>query len=574
MAARWLTCLTAIGFIAAATPARCAEAKKIKPALLVKIRSLNAVVEDGKYLAALAGKEEYAKQIASMIKARTDEKGLEGLDPKRPLGVYNRDLFDLPPVVMVPIADADTFLKLLKTLRLKATKDEKGIYTVPIDFLRIEVEAYFRIANGYAYITAQNMGALEDARLLDPAELKSSDRTALASATLFLDHISKDSKDLAISELERQVKRLQKRKPPRETETEEKIRVRILKDLAAGVAQVIREGRELGMRFEVDSKAQKLGLTFRLTGQADSKLSENITALGQSASLFTSLVKDDGAGSLLVHLAIPKTMRKIIEPMMDDRLKEIQEKEADEGKRELVASFIKAITPSLKSGEVDALLSLRGPSDAGRYTAVIALKLKEGQNIEKVVRDVIDKVAPATEKAKIKFDAEKTGEVSIHRVAIEKSLDKKFKKLFGDAPLYFAFRDDAVVLTLGEGSLEAIKETVTAKPKAGPVLEFELALARLLPLVATSPKHAAAVKAAKEVFDEDDKDKGMIRVTLGGGKELMLRSSVSGAVVKFVILAAQEARKRARSEEEKARLEAEKGRKEAEKKKEKKEKDE
>jgi hypothetical protein len=205
---------------------------------------------------------------------------------------------------------------------------------------------------------------------------------------------------------------------------------------------------------------------------------------------------------------------------------------------------------------------------------VIALKLKEGQNIEKVVRDVIDKVAPATEKAKIKFDAEKAGEVSIHRVAIEKSLDKKFKKLFGDAPLYFAFRDDAVVLTLGEGSLEAIKSTVTAKPKAGPVVEFDLALARLLPLVATSPKHAAAVKAAKEVFDEDDKDKGTVRVTLGGGKELMLRSSVSGAVVKFVILAAQEARKLARSEEEKARQEAEKARQDAEKKKEKKEKDE
>jgi hypothetical protein len=442
--------------------------------------------------------------------------------------------------------------------------------------LRIDVEAYFRIANGYAYITAQNEDALTAKKLLDPAALKMSDQAALASATLFLDHISKDSKDLAVSEMERQVKRLQKRKPPRETEAEEKIRLRFLQFVAANFAQVIREGHELGARFEVDRKAQKLALAFRLTGQPDSNLSKEIAALGHTPSLFASLVKDNSAGSLLVHFAVPQKLRQVIEPIIEDRLKEIQEKEKDEGKRELVTSFVKAITPTLKCGEVDTLISLRGPSDAGKYTVITALKLKEGQKIEKVVRDVINKVAPETEKAKIKFDAEKAGEVAIHSVTLKKELDQKFKKAFGDSPLYFAFRDDAVVMTLGEGSLDAIKEAVTAKPKASPLVQFDLALARLVPLVATAPKYAAAAKAAKEIFDEDANDKGTIRFTLTGGKAITKRFTVSGATVKFAILAAKQARKQAQAEEEEARRaaeqaekarKAEKKRKEAEKKK-------
>jgi hypothetical protein len=579
MVARWFPCLAVCWVSAVFGPLQAAEAKKVQPAVLVKIRSLDAVMEDGEFLAGLAGYEERAKQFRGIIKGRIDEHGLEGIDTKRPLGIYNRDLFDLPPVFMVPIADEKTFLKLLKNFRLKATKDDKGIYTVPIDFLRVEIEAYFRLANGYAYITAQNAGALADARLLPPAALQLAEKSVVASATLFLDHISKDSKDLAVSELERQVKRLQQRKPPRETEAEEKIRVQFLKDLAANIAQFIREGHELGVRFEVEPKAQKLALTLRLTGQPDSKLSGEIAALGQTPSLFAGLVKDNSAGSLLVHFAVAQKLRKIIEPMIEDRLKDIQEKEQDKEKHKLVTNFIKAITPSLKSGEVDLLVSLRGPSEGGRYTVITALKLKEGQKIEKVVREVIASDAtPETERKKIKFDAEKAGDLAIHRATIKENVDPAFKKTFGDAPLYFAFRDDALIMTLGEGSLEAMKEAATAKPKAGPLLQFDLALARLVPLMATSAKYAEAARAAKELFEEDSKDKGTIRVTLTGGKALTVRYRVSGAVVKFGIQAAKEAQKRLRQQREKAEQEAEKAqkareeadqkRKEAEKKKE------
>jgi hypothetical protein len=568
MLARWFPWLAAWCVVTAASPVRGAEAEKVQPAALVRVRSLDTVLADGMFLAALGGEkaEEFAKQIHGIIKGRTSDKGLEGIDLKRPLGWYTYEpLGEIPGVVMIPIADEETFVNLLKGHNLEVKKGKEGIYTVPINFLRREFQAYFRFANKYAYITALNSGLLDDKKLLDPEALKLRSPKAVAGASLFIDRISETSKKLAISVLEVQAKELQKRKPPRETEADEKIRVRFLKDLAANIAQVIKEGNELGLVFEVDREAQNLALTLSLTGLADSKLKENIAVLGQSPSLFAGLTKADAAASLLVHVALPEKMRKVLEPRIDERLKEFVEKEKDETKRELVDKFIRAITPTLKGGELDTLLSLRGPSTAGHYSVLAALKVKKGEEIAKIVRDVITQVAPQTEKAKIKFDADKVGEVAIHRVTLEKEVDKKFKKAFGDDPVYFAFRDDALIITLGEGSQAAIKEAVAAKAKAGPLVQVDLAVGRLVPLLAASKRFAPAAQAAKEVFDEDAKDPGKVRITLAGGKSFTARLSVTASVIKFGIQAAKEARKRAQEEEEKAAAEAEKARAAAEK---------
>ena len=69
---------------------------------------------------------------------------------------------------------------------------------------------------------------------------------------------------------------------------------------------------------------------------------------------------------------------------------------------------------------------------------------------------------PEADQGKIKIDAESSGDVKIHRIEAGKHLDKDAREKFGDSPLYFAFRNDAVLWSLGEDGLGLLKQALSA----------------------------------------------------------------------------------------------------------------
>jgi hypothetical protein len=134
----------------------------------------------------------------------------------------------------------------------------------------------------------------------------------------------------------------------------------------------------------------------------------------------------------------------------------------------------------------------------------------------------------------LKFDAEKAGAVSVHRLN-PANRDEGAKRLFGEEPFYFAFRDDALLIAAGKDGLAAIKAAATAAPKAGPAFRAEVALAALAPLLAQ--QHKAAPESAKQAFKEQGSDR--VVVTLAGGKELRLRATMKAPVIHFFALIQQ-----------------------------------
>src|SRR6266436_5861951 len=112
MIARISPYLACVCLIVGASATRAADARDQAPAFTLQIRSLDRVLEDVKYLAGLAGKEEEAKQLDGLVKARMGPKGLEGVDTKRPLGMYSI-LRRNVNIALIPIADDKAFLGLL-----------------------------------------------------------------------------------------------------------------------------------------------------------------------------------------------------------------------------------------------------------------------------------------------------------------------------------------------------------------------------------------------------------------------------------------------------------------------------
>jgi hypothetical protein len=529
MLPRWVTCLGVVALFVVPTPARAAE-EKATPAVVVGVRSIDAVLANGKYLAKIVGGDELAKQVEGIIKERLGGKGFAGIDTKRPFGFYAHKINNNSFVAMIPVADRKALFKFLKSFDLEPAKSDDGLYTVSPEFLPVEV--YFRLHKGYAYITALSKGAVDKDTLLPASTVVPKGKGSLASATLHVDRIPKGVKQLILSRVELQAKRLQRQKPPNETQAQEKVRVRLLNSLAETVSTIIKDGGELGARIAVDRKANRVSTQFFLTGKEGTGLNKKIAALGEATSLFGGLSGAKAAATVRAHFALPDDLRKALGNLIDEGFKDLK-KEKNATKRALAEKLLKAIAPTVKAGEADALASLRGPNKAGLYTLVLAAKVKDGKDLEKAVRDVVTKATPESERDRIKFDAEKEGDVSIHRVTLKGALNKKARATFGDSPLYVAFRENAVFAAVGEDGLKAIKQAITAKAKAGPLVRVEVALARLAPAIISHTPDAKVKKALKDAFPDASQEPGKITFSLAGGKALTARFTLDTSVLKF-----------------------------------------
>src|SRR5262245_12282472 len=119
--------------------ARAAEEKATKlgkPAVILRLASLNQLRSDFLYLAKLVGQEEKAEQFDKLIESKIGEKGLEGIDLKKPFGAYGwvgTQGFDSQLVFLVPITEQKAFLGLLENLEIKAEKGDDGVYSADVE---------------------------------------------------------------------------------------------------------------------------------------------------------------------------------------------------------------------------------------------------------------------------------------------------------------------------------------------------------------------------------------------------------------------------------------------------------
>src|SRR5205823_6294284 len=106
-----------------------------EPTVLVRLKSLDGLIADARYLVEMAGKEEEAKQAEGFLKAFTGPKGLEGIDTTRPIALYGylkAEAPESPFALMLPVADEKALLDLLERQGYKRKKGEDDIYEVAL----------------------------------------------------------------------------------------------------------------------------------------------------------------------------------------------------------------------------------------------------------------------------------------------------------------------------------------------------------------------------------------------------------------------------------------------------------
>lgn len=511
-------------------PARAADEKAAqsdKPGVILRFASLDHLLGDFRYLAEVVGEWEKAKQFDELIKSKLGEKGLEGIDTKKAIGLYSwigSTGFDSKVVFLVPIADKKAFLDLVSdTLDVKPQKGDGDLYSMDVD--KVPYTVYLRFANDYVYITVRDKEVLDKDKLLAPAVVLPAGQVGSVSVLVNIDQIPENLRELALGTIENRIADLKDKEMPGHTKAQKNLRDAAVDELSAQIKSLLNHGGETTLRLDLDRKAGELALTASVAGKSGSPLAETIGHLGEVKSATASLLHKDAAMRSELNVNLPEKLRALLGPALKDAEKQALDKAKNDQERELLKTLLDGIMPTLRAAELDTAFDLQGPSDKGLYTMVGGIKIKDPAELEKRFR----KTAGQFPK-QVNLDAEKANGVAIHRINPDKNLKPSARRTLGENPLYVAFHGDVLLLGAGDKGLSAIQEALAAEPTTGKVWELQVALPRVAPMF-EDPVQAEI--ARKGVFG-DNKDGGRVRLTLEGGKALTLRLVLDAKVLDYL----------------------------------------
>lgn len=512
-------CFAAVAAMILASSFASAQPKDTGPTVEIRLRSVNDLVDKAEYVAGLVGKEDAVTQLRELIKVLSaDGKGIEGVDPKRPIGAYAtlvKEVQTSPFVIMIPIADQEQVLKALKKhLDVEPEKNDDGTLKVAVPIIN---ELNLRFIHDYLYVSPKAKD-LNPKALLTPKGFFAKDDGSVASLVVHIDRIPAELRTFVLGQFELGVNEERKKNADKESAAEKRLKNLVFDTIIGGAKGLVDDGKELSVKFFIDAKTDELSAEVTLTAKTGTPLAKNFTALGRRTSLPAGIV---GVATPAVQanakIAVPDTMKKEYTAAIDALLADVVKK-AKPQEEEIVKQLVDAVAPTLKAGELDFAAALTAPDAKGRHQFIAALSVEDGKNIEKFVRDISGFAGGA---ADFTFDIEKIGGFALHKVEFNNTNDK-YEKIFGTKTIWFAFSDKTLVVSIDpDGTL--IRKGLKAKAVSVPVVAVDVSVAKLLPLVQPDLKPDELKALLKDAFGEGSTGKDMVNFRVEGGDKLTVK---------------------------------------------------
>ncbi|HYV35440.1 MAG TPA: hypothetical protein VE988_07040 [Gemmataceae bacterium] len=491
------------------------------PALILRISSLDNLFDQLDLIGSITDQKNIGKELNDHFKNKLGPKGLFAIDAKRPIAFYGAiptDGMDLPGVLMLPVTGDKAFKEMLEALGWEVAAEKGGLNIVKQDFVTGDLQ--YRIAANYAYIGVVGQSKLDD--LPKPEAIFNAKRQASVSATIKLDQIPEVLRGQMLDGFKEGFNSGLDKKT--ESNAQKAFANAVLKEFTGMLDSVFKEGEELNVNIDIDPKTKKLAAELTLTAKPRSKLADTIAKLGQRKTLFAGIMDKDAAMNGLLNFDMPASLRDAVSGMLQEAVDKALADLRDDVKKKQTTELFDALKPSLTAEDLDVGFSLRGPGKDKHFTLVAGFKLRQGDKLLATLMKLINDL-PENERNNIKLFADKAGNVAIHRLDLQKTLDANVKEMFGEHPLFVAFRDDALFVSMGEDGLAVIKQAVTSQAKVAAPLQFDMSITRLASVLDKNPA------AAKEL--QDAGDDGRIQLTLEGGQLLRARATLSLSAFKL-----------------------------------------
>jgi hypothetical protein len=513
--------------VAAVSPAL---AQPPEPTVELRVRSVNDLLDKVEYVAGLAGQEEAPKQFRELVKQLSaDGKGVEGLDPKRPFGVYaamTDDVVSSPVVIMVPIADKDRFLTMLKERAGIEPEKAGDTLKVPVPLIG---ELHAKFAHDYLYV-GMRAADLDAKKLVTPKAFFANDDGSVASLLVRVDRVPAEVRKVFLGQFEMKLAEERKKKPEGESDAEFKLKNMVFDAMVAGSKGLLEDCKQLAVRLVIDAKTDELAAEVVVTPKAGTTAAKNFASLGAKTSLPAGIVSAKNTvaragGKIELTADLKAQLKAVVDAMVEDELKKA-------GDRAVAEKIFDAITPTLKSGELDYALALTGPDANGKHGMMVAMGAKDAKEIEKLLKEFAPFVPE--DAAKVTFDVQTIGGFALHKVE-GKQIDENFEKIFGTKTFWVGVSDTCVVLSIEESG-DAIKAALKAKPAATAAHGVELSAAKLIPLADNKLKPDDVKRILKQAFgDGPVAGKDTVSVSVEGGAQLSIKVKAKGQALRLMV---------------------------------------
>ena len=524
---KWLAALTFA--LVAVGAAQAQPEKQAEPTVELRLRSVNDLLDKAEFVGGLAGKDDIVKSVRALLKTMTKEKtGLAGVDPKRPFGFYatlSVDVVNSPGIVMIPISDKETFLKFLADRGITTEKGDEGTTKV---FVPIVSELFMRFANDYLYI-GRSVKDVDPKVLIAPKAFFAKDDGAFASLIVRLDTIPDDLKAFILGQFELVVAEQRKMNGEKEDPAPKALLDFLANGATGALKTFFEDAKEFKVRLFVEEKGDDLSAEVTLTAKKGSTLSKTFSSVSGQTSIPAAITATkEPIVRVTTKAALTPDLKKQFAKVVDELSKEIETK-ADPNAQAVVRQALDTLAPTFKAAELDLAFALDGPDVKGKHKLILALGVKKGKDIEKLLKE-LSQFAGAV--ADFDFDVEKIGEFSLHKITLADG-PPELEKIFGTKTFWLAVSDSYIALSIEpEGKL--IREGLKAKAVTVPALSFELSAAKLLPLVGKDLKPDELKAIMKDAFgDGGITGKDTITVTITGGEMMTLKAKLKGKAVRL-----------------------------------------
>jgi hypothetical protein len=459
-----------------------AQAKK--PALQMRLGSLDSLMETFYLLADRVGRKDEAKQLEQVLKAGTGPDGIQGLDPKRPLGLYGSigpNGVDSEAVLAVPVLDEEKMLTALTALSGglggKVEKGKNGgAHVLNLDQSPFPI--YFRFEKKYCWATLRDESIIAPAKLPDPEVfLKAPQPGSLVSLKFDLSGVPDNLRQLAVDQLREKMSEAKDQAPPEETAKQKALRLQIANGIEEGLISFLKEGGALSVEIGHDKATEELFMGTELLPKPGTALAKSWNNLTNSETIGGSMAQKGTVLALSLNLKVPESLLQTFGTALEEMRDQALAKEKDSAKKELGKSMFDSMMPTLKAGKLDMGMAFIPSKGDDHLSMLLGLRVEEGAKVEELVRKLAA-VPTKPDDDKVTLDVGKLGATSLHKVEPGPNADKDAQELLGNGPGFFAVRPDAVLLGAGPEGMNLLKQGIETKTSPAPLLSLGLSFSQ------------------------------------------------------------------------------------------------
>lgn len=495
-----------------------------EPPIVFQTQAPGRVLDDVRAIAKMAGGDKAVAEFNEAIKEKLGEKGFEGLDLNRAIVGYvliDAKLENTTGVIAVPITTEKEFLGLYERIldeKLKA--GEGGIYEIPLPNADAPVKVSMKFEGQYAYfaIGKDPTAALKPKALVPAEKLFNPEDKSFASVKVHFDRLPKELRAEISSGLKELKNKLADLKLPEEASEPARKAVDEMIKLGERYAELLLDAETASVRVILDFQSGEAGLELGLTGKPGSNLAKSIAARKPSTNKFAGLITPDTIAGIKLQLPLfAKEIQNAAVIGLEAGQKQAQDNAPPQFKAAIDEAF-KGLVRTVKDGEFDFAMSLRGPDKDGLYTVVGAVAFEDPSALEKELRALFKTEVPPMIKGVFNLDVATVGKTSIHQAKIGGVLPPEVQKVFGEeASVTFAFAPNGIFVAFGPDAINTMKTALTVKKAPSPVLET---LSNPMQI----RKFAAALgKEFPDGIGTHDKLMSSFAISIEGGKELRLK---------------------------------------------------